>query len=410
METIAACRICGSRDMDPFFDLGKQPLANSLLDQPGQPEATYPLSLSFCNDCSLVQLNETVEPEKLFSHYVWVTGTSKAARDFADDFYKELTARTKDARSGYVLEIASNDGTFLKPFQRGGYKVLGVDPAENIVAMAEQAGMPTVCAFFGAKAAKDIVKQNGPAKMIFARNVMAHVANAHDFVDGFREALSDDGVLAIEAHYAGVILEELQYDSMYHEHLFYYTLKSLSRLLEDHGLYVFDVLRGPISGGAVIVYARKGKGGVSKNVLAWRAEEEKQKMNVRASWEDFAQRAFAHRKKLLGILRDIAKQGDNMVGWGASARSSTLLNFCGIDAKTLPAIIDLNPLKQGRYTAGTHIPIVSAEVGMAKNPKTVLILGWNFAAEITESLRAKFRFQGSCLIPLPNEPKLETIA
>lgn len=409
METIASCRVCGSKDIVGFFDLGRQPLANSLLDRPDEPEEKYSLSLSYCNNCSLVQLNETIEPEKLFSHYVWVTGTSKAANDFAEDFYKEIVARTENPKSGYVLEVASNDGTFLKPFLRGGYDVLGVDPARNIVAIAEKAGVPTEAAFFGMEAAKKIVKKKGFAMMIFARNVMAHVANTHDFVDGLHEALADDGVVAIEAHYAGVILNGLQYDSIYHEHLFYYTLKSLTRLLEDHKLYVFDVLRGPISGGAIIVYARKQKGDVSDALRVWRADEEKNGTNAYSRWQDFAKRAFEHREKLLTLLHDVSKNGDLVVGWGASARSSTLLNFCGIDTTIVPEIIDLNPLKQGKYTAGTHIPIVNAETGMGKGPKMVFIIGWNFAAEIIDSLRNKFNFKGSCLVPLPDEPRVETI-
>ncbi len=409
MKTIEKCRVCESKEVTGFFDLGVQPLANSLLDRPDQPEKKYPLSLSYCHNCSLVQLNETIPPEVLFSRYVWVTGTSKAAKDFAEDFYKELIARTKNARSGYALEIASNDGTFLKPFLQNGHDVLGVDPAENIVAMAEKEGVPTKCAFFGVTAAKQIVKEKGRAKMIFARNVMAHVANTHDFVEGLREALSDDGILAIEAHYAGVILEGLQYDAIYHEHLFYFTLKSLAWLLRAHGLYVFDVLQGPISGGAIIVYAKKQKSEVSQNVLLWQEHEEIQKMNIGESWQNFAKQARAHREKLLAILDDISKKGERVVGWGASARSSTMLNFCGIDAGILPEIIDMNPLKQGRYTAGTHIPIVSAETGMKSNPGMVFILGWNFSAEIMGALRNKFNFKGSCLVPLPREPRIETL-
>ncbi len=407
MENITSCRVCRSSSIKPFFDLGQQPLANSLPPSPTEKEIFYPLALYFCADCGLVQLGYTVDPKVLFSNYVWVTGTSKAANDFAEKFYKELVARAeggKGGKGGYVLEIASNDGTFLRPFIRDGYEVLGVDPAKNIADMAEMAGVPTKCLFFGIQAAREIVKEKGRAKMVFARNVLPHVANTHDFVDGLREALADGGVLAIETHYGRIILEKLHYDSIYHEHLCYFTLASLERLLADHGLYVFDIAPSLISGGGIVTYARKRKTGQAAAVSRYRSEEEKSGVNRLESWENFARRSFAHREKLLSILR--AVNPSKLVGWGASARSSTMLNFCGIDSRILPAIIDLNPLKQGRYTAGTHIRIENAEAGMSRNPETVFILAWNFADEIINMLKNKHHFRGSYIIPLPNEPRV----
>ncbi len=407
MESITQCRVCGKGAIKSFFDLGQQPLANSLPQRVDEKENFYPLSLSWCANCNLVQLNETIDPRELFSTYVWVTGTSKGAKEFADKFYDELTIRTPDPKKGYVLEIASNDGTFLQPFLKNGHDVLGIDPAKNVVEMALKAGVPTKCAFWGREEAEKIVAERGPAKIIFARNVMAHVADAGDFVGGLNLALSDDGVVAIEPHYARNILEGLQYDSIYHEHLCYFTLKSLEYLLSSAGLFIFDVAASPISGGAIIVYARKRQMANSKELMAWRERELENKTNEFASWENFAKRCFEHKKKLLALLGAHGGSG-KVVGWGASARSSTLLNFCGIDSATVSSIIDLNPLKQGKFTAGNHIPIVAPEVALASDPSLVFVTGWNFAGEIIDMLRNKYGFRGPCLVPLPNEPRIVT--
>ena len=365
MELITSCRVCSGKNIVGFFDLGKQPLANSLLDSPSDQEEKYPLSLSYCKDCSLVQLDATIPPEVLFKKYVWVTGTSKVAHEHAEFFLKELVARVEDLRAGYVLEVASNDGTFLIPFMREGFKVLGVDPAENIAKMANDQGIPTEAIFWGAKTADEVVSRHGKAQMVFARNVLPHVADTRGFVEGLSKSVTDNGTVAIEAHYAKTILDELHYDSIYHEHLCYFTLKSLERLLNDFGLYIFDIAKSPISGGSMIVYAKKTKTAESDALNAFRSEEKASGCNGQASWEAFAKRSFEHRDKLLALLNDAKTKNMKVVGWGASARSSTMLNFCGITTNELPVIIDLNPLKQGKYTAGTHIPIKGSDEAMA---------------------------------------------
>ena len=404
--TITQCRVCGSGKIKTFFDLGNQPPSNSLLHSSTDPETFYPLSLARCADCALVQLTYTVNPKELFSHYVWVTGTAKGTQEFSKVFCEKLLARAGNGKHGYVLEIASNDGTFLKPFMEKGYRVLGIDPAENIVEMAEKEGIPTTCAFWGSEEAKKTVEKKGKARIIFARNVLPHVAETNDFTEGLNIALEDEGVLAIEAHYAKVILEGLHYDSIYHEHLCYFTLKTLETLLGKHGLYAFDIDTSPISGGGIIVYAKKTKGEESEALASYRAEEEKEEVNTEKRWEEFTERAKEHKKEFLRILREATQSGGRLIGWGASARSSTLLNFAGVNIATLPMIIDLNPLKQGKYTAGTHISIVSAEEGMGARPTHVCITAWNFAEEIRETLKNTYGFKGTCVIPLPKNPRV----
>ena len=401
MKKINECRICKSKDIKEFFNLGDQPFANSLLKNPDEKENFYPLSLSWCPNCNLVQLNHTAEPKELFSNYVWVTATSKTAKEHAVNFYKEILSRTENLHDGYILEVASNDGTFLIPFVKNNYKVLGVDPAKNIVDMAVKNQVPTICGFFGQKLAMEIIEKHGHAKVIFARNVVPHVANLHDFIKGLRECLDDNGLLVIEAHYARKILEELHYDSIYHEHLCYFTLKSIEGLLNQYGLFIFDIKKSPISGGSLVLYIKKNKTEEKPIVQSYREIEKEIGLNELSNWEDFARRAYSHREELLKIMNGLKKESKSIVGYGASARSSTLLNFCGIDTRFISMIADQNPLKQGFYTAGTHIPINSPEKIMEKNPDYVFILAWNFADEIMKNLNDYKEAGGKFIIPIP---------
>lgn len=410
MERIKTCRSCGGKNIVEFFDLGVQPFANSLLKSPDEKEKSYPLSLSFCPDCSLVQLNHTADPAELFSNYVWVTATSSTAQEHARRFCQEALSRAGGLKNSYVLEAASNDGTFLKPFIEKGIKVLGVDPAKNIAEKAAADGIPTKNRFFGEEAAREIIAESGRAGIVIARNVLPHVANLHDFVEGLRLCLAEDGLLAIEFHYARVIYDGLHYDSIYHEHLCYYTLKSLESLLNKHHLFVKDVSESPISGGSLIVYAGHGKGKETAAVQEYRSSEQASGVTDLGRWQDFARRAYKHREKMLKMLTDVTQKSGAVVGYGASARSSTLLNFCGIGKQFVSIIADQNSLKQGLYTAGTHIPIVSPEQAMKTNPECVLILAWNFADEITGILRDKFSYRGQCILPLPNDPRIISLS
>jgi len=403
---IKKCRACASTSIKTFFDLGAHPLANRLLKNPSEREERYPLSLSFCLECCLAQLNHTVPPKKLFSKYIWVTGTSKGANIFALKFCEQLLSKQKFSKNSFVFEVASNDGTFLRPFQNKGFRVLGADPAKNIVEMARKKGIPTERMFFGKSAAKKIIGKYGKADIVFARNVLAHAADTRDFIEGLKEVLSDDGILTIEVHYGGDILNGLQYDSIYHEHLCYFTLKSVERALNEFGLHVFDVSRGPISGGALIVYARKWKGQEASSVKKSRREEARKKINNFQTWRVFAKLAYNHRDKLSAMVNWQTSRGLRIAGYGASARSSTLLNFCRLNNHQILAIGDSNKLKQGLYTAGSHIPIYSAEKMLFLSPDIIFLLAWNFKDEIINTLKNKFNYKGGYIIPLPYKPKI----
>ena len=409
MRKITECRVCKSKDSIEFLDLGEQPFANSLPKSLDEKENFYPLSLSWCPACNLVQLTQTAEPTDLFSNYVWVTGTSQAAKEHSMILYNEILSRTKNLGDGYILEIGSNDGTFLQPFVLNGYRVLGIDPAKNIVDIAIASGVPTKCRFFGVKAAEEILNERGPARVVIARNVLPHVANLHDFVKGLRMCLDERGILVLEVHYAKIIIEQLHYDSIYHEHLCYFTLKSLEKLLNNFNFYISDIKASPISGGSLIVYVKKHKVEESSIVQSYRDSEKETKVNELSSWENFAKSVYSHREQLLKILTNITEKSGPIVGYGASARSSTLLNFCGIDTRFISMIADQNPLKHKHYTAGTHIPVDSPVDVMKKNPKYVFILAWNFTEEIIDILRKRFGYTGKCIIPLPNNPKIEDV-
>lgn len=406
MGKIKSCRVCKNENIIEFLDLGEHPPANSLIANVDEKEVFYPLSLSWCPECNLVQLNYTVNPKELFSSYVWVTSTSKIARKHSMIFYEEVLKRTKNLQNGYVLEIASNDGTFLIPFANNNYKVLGVDPAKNIVEIANSNGVPTLCRFFGVKTSEEIINKHGKARTVIVRNVLPHVANLHDFVQGLQMCLEDDGLLAIEFHYAAEIFEELHYDSIYHEHLCYFTLKSVENLLNLYGIHVYDIKESLISGGSLILYAKKKKEEETDKVTYYRDLEEKNGINDLDSWQDFAEKVRNHRKQLLEILKDTMDSSGNVVGYGASARSSTLLNYCEIDSRYISMIADQNELKHNHYTAGTHIPISSPQNVMKNNPDYVFILAWNFKDEIIEKLKNDFNFKGKCILPLPNNPKI----
>lgn len=406
---ITACRICKSEQIRVVLDLGAQPPANSLRDSLEMALPVIPLAICRCNNCTTIQLTETVKPEYLFRNYVWVTGTSATARDYSRRFCEESARRCSHDRSLFVVEIASNDGTFLKEFQEKGHRVLGVDPAENIAQIANEQGVPTWAKFFGRKVAGEIVLQRGHADFVFARNVIPHVEDVHDVVSGMAQCLGADGTGAIEFHYAQCILDGLQYDSIYHEHLFYFSLKSMLFLLEQHGLSAFDLIDSPISGGSIVLYFSRDKRTRSQALTQKLEAESKGGLELQETWDRFAAACFAHKKRLAAIVDDEVAAGTTITGYGASARSSTLLNFCGINDRQLSCIADQSHLKHNKYTPGTNVPIVSPEVALSRKPAAILLLAWNFKDELLTLLRSKYQFHGRVIIPLPDDPVVITL-
>jgi SAM-dependent methyltransferase len=396
------CRICESDKLVTILELGDQPLANALKKTSTADEEQFPLTLMYCPDCSLVQLRETVDKEILFSNYTWVTGTSPTTRDYAKLFSQRVVEIEKPDVGDLIVEIASNDGTLLLPFIENGYQnVLGIDPAKNIVKIANERGVRTQDKFWSKQVAEETIVEFGQAKVVIARNVIPHVSELQDVISGIQHVLRDDGVGIIEFHDAGQILEELHYDSIYHEHLCYFSIKSISHLLGIYDLFPFHLDISPISGGSYVIYFSKGKRRQSDAYERLQKKESSLCVNEAQAWTEFADLACEHRRKTVDIVESLSSK--TILGFGASARSSTYLNFCGFDIDQMIAIIDNNPMKQGMYSPGTAIPIVPFEKGFEMNPDLILILAWNFKDEIVKVCRTR-GYKGQFLVPFPHTP------
>lgn len=401
-ENVTKCRISNSSNLVTILELGMQPLANALKSAPDTSEHKFPLTLMYSPESSLVQLRETINKEVLFSNYTWVTGTSPTTRDYARLFFQRAVEIVKPDSDDLIIEIASNDGTFLMPFLQHGYhKILGIDPAKNIVEVANQRGVRTLGRFWGKQVAEETVAKFGNAKIVIARNVIPHVSELHDVIAGIGYALRNDGVGIIEFHYAGQILQELHYDSIYHEHLCYFSIKSITYLLALYGLIPFHIETSPISGGSYVIYFSQKKRQQSENYLNLLEKENAIGVNEVHTWKKFAKACYEHREKSTDISKSFLSK--TVLGFGASARSSTYLNFSGFDSNHIKAIIDNNPLKQGMYAPGTSIPIVSLERGIQMNPDLIFILAWNFRDEIVRECRMN-GYKGEFLLAFPHKP------
>ena len=398
-ETINECRICFSREFKEILNLGNQPPANSIYKENNPHPNPVPLRLMFCHKCHTVQLGETVDPSYLFDKYVWVTGTSKVAKEHSELFFNEIINKTKK-KNPFVIEIASNDGTFLKVFKENNCKILGVDPAKNRAKTATSMGIPTLPLFFSKEVAIDLVKTHGYPDVVFARNVIPHVKKIHSVIEGISKLINKEGIGAIEFHDAKIILQELHYDSIYHEHLFYFSLKTISYLLNIYKLNVFDIAVSPISGGSWIVYFSKEIKEKSASLKDALKNEQKLGVNDYVSWRHFGQRAIKHSKN----LSQIVNKYNQIIAYGASARSATLLNFCKINNKQVNYIIDKNIMKQGLIAPGSNIRIVSLTDAQKNfdNIDVLLLLAWNFENEIVDEIKL-LGFKGKIIIPLPLE-------
>ena len=404
-ELIKECRISNSKNLTKVLDLGIQPLANSLKKKQFDSEEKYPLTLSFCEQSSLLQLNETIKKEILFDSYVWVTSTSLTAKNYSETFYSDIRQRIKlDQDNDLVVEIASNDGTFLKPFVSNGFKkVIGVDPAANISEIANKNNIKTINKYWNKEFADIFLKQYGVAKLIIARNVIPHVSELNSVISGVESILDDDGVGVFEIHDANIIYNELHYDSVYHEHLCYFTLKSITYLLNKFNLYPFEIKMSPISGGSFVVFFSKKKQPQSKQIELKIANEEKTQINELNSWIKFAERVENHKKEIKNLLSAYSEK--KIIGFGSSARSQTFLNYCGFDQNNLEQIIDNNSLKQNLYSPGTNIKIVDFENGIKSKPDVIFVLAWNFKDEIIKECKLA-GYKGDFIIPFPLKPKV----
>ena len=302
-------------------------------------------------------------------------------------------------KADLIIEIASNDGTFMRPFlEKGYYNIFGVDPAKNIAKIANKMDLNTLPEYWSSELAQSILKKYGTAKIIFARNVIPHVSDLLDVIKGIHTALDDKGVGVIEFHYSGKILKELQYDSIYHEHLCYFSIKSISYLLESFGLNPFHAEESPISGGALVIFFSKFKKEKTTFFNNAIKQEKLLKINDVLNWKNFAQQVLDHKKRTLEIINTV--KGKTIIGFGSSARSQTYLNYCDINNNHIVSIIDNNPNKIGLFAPGSSIPIVSFKEGMKIKPDIIFILAWNFKNEIINECK-KYGYRGKYLIAFP---------
>ena len=398
---IDVCRICSSKNLQDVLNLGDQPPANSLRKSLNELLPFAPLHLVQCEKCFTLQLTATIDPLYLFHQYVWVTATSSTARNYSEVYCAEVLKRSK-VKVPFVLEVASNDGTFLKQFKEKGCQILGVDPAKNIALNASNVGIPTLPDFFDLTIAKKILNKHEHPNIVMARNVIPHVKEIHSIVEGMSYLIDDDGMVVIEFHYAKIIAEQLHYDSIYHEHLFYFSIKSLAVLFSHYGLYAFDVFSSPISGGSLVLFFSKQHKEPSIALSSLIETEKHSSLNALTTWQQFGTKSKQHAYNLKNIVEKYVKSG-KLIAYGASARSSTLMNFAGISNSEIECIIDRNSIKHDLFTPGTNIPIVSYEEGIQKfNGKHLLLLAWNFEDEVVRDLRAS-GFKGDIIVPLPNK-------
>jgi SAM-dependent methyltransferase len=402
IATPSPCRSCGADSLDLILSLGRTPLANALLSeqQLAEPEATFPLDLVFCPACSLVQITETVPPEVLFSHYVYLSSFSDTVLRSAEQLAGRLVKRFRLGPESLVAEVASNDGYLLQYYRQLGVPVLGIEPAQNIAELAAGRGIPTIARFFGSELAAELSSEGRRADVIHANNVLAHVADLNGVVAGLGTLLKPDGVAVVEVPHVLELVRNLEFDTIYHEHLCYFSLRSLTPLFERHGLHVVDVERIPLHGGSLRVFVA-ARGDASPAVAELAALEKEARVDRIEFYGDFAERVETLKGELLDLLCRLRSEGSRIAAYGASAKGSTLLNYFGVEPGTLEFVVDRSTVKQGLFTPGTHLPILPPEALLEKRPDYVLLLSWNFAEEILAQQLAYRAQGGRFVIPIP---------
>ena len=400
------CRFCGTAFRHRVVDLGMSPLCESFLraDQLNQMEPFYPLNVWVCERCFLVQLEEYVTGEEIFSDYAYFSSFSDSwlnhARLYVDQMIDqlELTPRNR------VVEIASNDGYLLQFFVKRGIPALGIEPAANVAKVAESKGVPTLVKFFGVATARELVENDQQADLILGNNVLAQVPDLNDFVGGLKILLAPSGVITIEFPHLLRTIEGNQFDQIYHEHFSYFSLYSVERIFAAHGLPIYDVEELATHGGSIRIYARHAEDTTKEptdRLMELRARESAAGVGTLAYYEDFESRVRAVKQKLLEFLIDAKRAGKRVVGYGAPGKGNTMLNYCGIRTDFLDFTVDRSPHKHGKFLPGTHIPILPPEQLWEARPDYVLILPWNLKNEIMGQLAGIRAWGGKFVVPIP---------
>lgn len=398
------CRLCDSSRLTSVLDLGATPPCESFLSEEelNLPEITYPLHLQVCADCLLLQIPALITPAETFTEYAYFSSYSDSWVQHARDFATTAITRFGLDADSFVVEVASNDGYLLRTVVEAGVRCLGIEPAENVGAAARAAGVPTLTAFLDPDTARRVRAEHGPADLVVANNVYAHIPDLLGFTRALRTLVADDGRVSIEVHHALNLVRYGQFDTIYHEHFQYYTLASAQRALATAGLTVTDVELLPTHGGSLRLWARPAAvAEPAPRVAQLLAAEAAAGLHTVDGYRPLRERAEGVRQELLRFLLDRKSAGHRVVGYGAPGKGNTLLNYCGIRPDLLEYTVDRNPYKHGRYTPGTRIPIHPPERIAADRPDYVVILPWNLAGELTEQLRYIGEWGGRLVFPLP---------
>jgi SAM-dependent methyltransferase len=397
----ARCRACGADPLAPILSLGRTPLANALRDGPDGPEPAYPLDLGFCTGCALVQVLQSVPPEALFREYCYFSSVADTMVRHAADLAARMVAARRLGPDHLVIEAASNDGYLLRHYRRRGVPVLGIEPARNVARHARVAhGVPTREEFFTTDYAGRLAAEGLRADVFHAHNVLAHVPDPNGFIRGIRTVLAPGGVAVVEVPYVKDMLDHCEFDTIYHEHLSYFSLTVLAHLFDRNGLVVTDVERVPIHGGSLRLFAA-ADGRPGPRVAALLAAERAWGVHTPFPYREFADRVGRIRDELRELLADLKAAGHRLAAYGASAKGTTLLNYCGIGRETLDFVADRSRVKQGRYTPGTGLRIEPPGKLVEEMPDYTLLLTWNFADEIMAQ-QAEYRARGGkFVVPVP---------
>jgi len=400
---VECCQVCGHAPLDDVLSLGYMPPVNQMVPVGAVPrqQPWFPTNLLHCRNCELVQLCLAIDPAIIFPpDYPYTSGTTRLLRDNFADLHREAAGMLGLGADDLVVDIGSNDGTLLSNFKAGGHRVLGIEPTD-VGDIANSRGIPTLKRYFGPDVASEVKHEYGPASMVTAANCFAHIEDVHAIVDGIQEMLKDDGAFVSESHYLIGLLDTLQYDTIYHEHLRYYSLTSLKHLLELHGLEIFHARPIPSHGGSIRVYAgRHGSHTVQDSVRRMLSAEPRGESLVKRLGA-FRRDVVLSKLRLLSMLRELKENGARVAGISAPSRASTLINYVGLDEALIDYVCEIaGSLKIGKYMPGTQIPVVDEAKLLEDKPDCAVIFSWHIAEELAPKLRSK-GFRGQLITPLP---------
>ena len=397
------CRICGGRDLTSFLDLGMTPLANAFVAPQGrdEQEARFPLEVLRCASCGLVQLSVVVRPDILFGHYLYATSASAPMVEHFAGLAEEIVRRFAP-RGSLVVEVGSNDGVLLRQLHTRGAAVLGIEPAANLAAQANAEGLETWTEFFATTVAQRVIAERGRARVVVANNALAQIDGLGDVATAVESLLDDDGVFIAEVPYLAHLLDRVEYDTIYHEHLSYFALAPIQTLFSQAGLELFDARHLPTHGGSIRIYVgRPGAHDPTVALAAARAAERDAHLGDAARYARFAERVAASREALRALIDDLVREGHRIAGLGATAKSCTMLHYCGIGSDTIDFIGDSTPLKQGLLTPGKHIPVRPEAAIADEGADRVLLLAWNYADAIVRRHTDFIARGGRFIHPIP---------